>query len=441
MNRRVPPHSTDAERGVIGCLLMRPALLAAVADTGVAPGDFYSPKWAATFAAIVALSNRGQAIDALTVGEEVASGLHGPAPEPADLLGAVADVPSLAHAVTYAERVAGRARLRRILAACAEVTEAAYGAEAKADPGTFADWVERTILAVTTQFEDRGAPGLMVDAAEAALDELRSRSLGELRGMPTGFVDLDRMTGGLRPGNLGVVGARPSVGKSAFCFGIALHVAEHVGPVLLVSAEMGRVELGTRALAGGGVASDRLLSGRLDAIDFDRLEARRDQLAGLPLLIDDAPGTTLGTVRARARRQASRGGLALVVVDYLQLVGVDTGRKERRELEVAEVSRGLKALARELAVPVIAAAQLNRGVETRADKRPVLADLRDSGQLEQDADLVLLLHRPAVYDLDADTMGAELLVAKHRNGPTGSVPLVWLGHRMSFENAAMAAEF
>jgi replicative DNA helicase len=375
----------------------------------------------------------------VTVGDELAGGMHGTPPEPADLIGAVAEVPSLAHAVTYAERVAGRARVRRILAACAEVTEAAYGAEAKADPDTFADWVERTILAVTTQPEDRGAPGLLVDAAEAALDELRSRSVGEVRGVPTRLVDLDHMTGGLRAGNFAVIGARPSVGKSALCFGIAQHVAEHVGPVLFVSAEMGRVELGTRALAGGEVASDRLLSGRLDAIDFDRLEARRDQLAGLPLLIDDAPGTTLGTVRARARRQASRGGLALVVVDYLQLIGAEPGRKERRELEVAEVSRGLKALARELAIPVIAAAQLNRGVETRADKRPVLADLRDSGQLEQDADLVLLLHRPAVYDLDANPTVAELIVAKHRNGPTGSVPLVWLGQRMSFENAAMAA--
>jgi replicative DNA helicase len=252
--------------------------------------------------------------------------------------------------------------------------------------------------------------------------------------VPTGIAGLDRLTGGLRSGQLVLLGARPSVGKSALGFGIGLHVAEQAGPVLVVSAEMGAVELATRGLAGGGVASDRLLSGRLDDVDFARLRARRDHLARLPVFVDDAPGVTVGAIRARARRQAAAGGLALVVVDYLQLVGSE-GRRERRELEVAEVSRGLKALARELAVPVLALCQLNRGVEARSDKRPVLSDLRDSGQQEQDADLVLLLHRPALYDTDADPGQAELLVAKHRSGPTGTVPLTWLGWRMTFVDA------
>jgi replicative DNA helicase len=222
---------------------------------------------------------------------------------------------------------------------------------------------------------------------------------------------------------------------------MGLHAADHVGPVLLESAEMGRIELGIRALAGGGVGSDRLLSGRLSEVDFQRLALRRDQLAGRPLLIDDSPVITLAAIHARAGDQASQGGLALLIVDYLQLV-VSERRRERRELEVAEVSRGLKSLARELSVPVLAVAQLNRAVELRADKRPLLADLRDSGQLEQDADLVLLLHRPSLYDLDADPCAAELIVAKHRNGQTGSVPLVWLGHRMTFANATpVGADF
>ena len=224
------------------------------------------------------------------------------------------------------------------------------------------------------------------------------------------------------------------MGKSALALDIALTVAETGRPVLFVSAEMGRHEIGTRILARGGVSSERLLSGQLDKLDFERLERRRARMTGVPLHIDDSPGTTLLAIRSKARRLAARDGLGLVVVDYLQLV-TGEGRRERRELEVAEVSRGLKALARELAVPVLALAQLNRAVELRTNKRPVLADLRESGQLEQDADVVLLLHRPEMYDLDADPGAAEVIVAKHRNGPTGSVHLAWLSHRMSFANA------
>jgi replicative DNA helicase len=188
-------------------------------------------------------------------------------------------------------------------------------------------------------------------------------------------------------------------------------------------------------LAGGGVASDRILNARLDEIDFSRLETRRDECASLPVLIDDDPATTLLSIRTKARRQASAGGLALVVVDYLQLMTGEE-RRERRELEVATISRGLKALARELKVPVLAVSQLSRAVEMRADKRPVLADLRESGQVEQDADVVLFLYRDAVYNLDADPGAAEVIIAKQRNGPTGALRLTWLGQRMSFVNAA-----
>lgn len=433
MNHRVPPHSNDAERGVVGVLLVRPDLLAEILDIGLRAADFYSPKWGAAFAAIVELAETGEPIDSLTLDE--ALGAHdGPRPEASELIGSMADVPSLGHAVTYATRVRDYAKQRRIMAAATEVLERGYDPATKTDLDGYADWVEATMLAETRQESAREAPGLLVDAVDAALDELSARSAGERRGVPSGLADLDRMTGGFRSGQLVVVGARPSVGKSALAFGIGIHVAGHIGSVLFVSAEMGRIELGTRALAGGGVASDRLLSGRLDALDHERLRRRRDHMASLPLLIDDSPGITLAAIRAKARRQLSKG-LVLVVVDYLQLV-VGEGRRERRELEVAEVSRGLKSLARELEVPVVAVAQLNRGLELRANKRPVLADLRDSGQLEQDADVVLFLHRPAVYDLEADPGAAELIVAKHRNGPTGSVHLTWLPHRMAFVDAA-----
>ena len=435
MHRRVPPHSTDAECGVLGCLLIRPDLLADVLETGLSAGDFYVPKWAAAFEAVTTLAARGEAVDTVTVADELAGGAHGVAPGGADLVDVIAEVPSPSHAVTYAGRVAAHSRLRRVIAACAEITDAAYGPDAKGDPQGFADLAERTLLAATAAPADHGTPGLLVELLDDAIAELRRRSAGEAVGVPTGLVDLDRLTGGLRPGQLVVLGARPSMGKSALALDIALNVAGMIGPALFVSAEMGSGELANRVLAGGGVPSDRILGARLDEIDFRRLGERRDDLAGVPLLIDDSPGATLASIRARARRQASRGGLSLLAVDYLQLIDAP-GRRERREAEVAEISRGLKALARELQVPVLAAAQLNRAVELRADKRPMLADLRESGQLEQDADLVLLLHRPAVYDLAADQGAAELIVAKHRNGPTGMVPLTWLPARMHFVNAA-----
>jgi replicative DNA helicase len=200
---------------------------------------------------------------------------------------------------------------------------------------------------------------------------------------------------------------------------------------------MARLELGERMLARGGVSSERLRAGRLDSLDFERLRAQRDRLAGLPLLIDDDSTTTILGLRAKARHVMAAGGLDLIVVDYLQLVQAESGdRHERRELAVAAVSRGLKGLARELEVPVLAVAQLNRAVELRTDKTPTLADLRESGSLEQDADVVLLLHRPVLYDRDADPGLTELHIAKHRNGPTGVVRLTWLPGRMSFANRA-----
>lgn len=432
MNRRVPPSSPRSESGVIGVLLVRPDVIADVVDTGLRPEDFYRPAWATAYGALLALAGRGEPIDAVTLDEALAGVETRPTAD--DLLRAMSDVPSLGHAQTYAARIIATARLRRVIGACAEIIEAAYGAEARSDVDGSCDAFEAQLHAAVVREDAASGPAALGQVLDDAIAELRVRSSGERIGLPTGFVDLDRLTGGLRPGQLVVLGARPAMGKSAAALGMALHVARTAGPVLFVSAEMGAGELGTRVLAGGGVPSDRLLAGRLDDLDFARLEARRAELTGVPLMIDDSPGTTLLVIRGRARRQAARGGLALLVVDYLQLIGAER-RGTRREAEVAEISRGLKALARELSCPVLAVAQLNRGVELRADKRPVLADLRESGQLEQDADLVLLLHRPAVYDLDADPRAAELIVAKHRNGPTGVVQLVWLPGRMSFANA------
>jgi replicative DNA helicase len=408
-------------------------------DLGLRPEHFSSPKWGAAYGAILDLANRGDAIDAVTV-DTVLQATSGPRPDADALAEAWIGVPSVAHLPTYARQVVDCARLRAILAAAAEITDAAYGPEAQQDPDAFSDWSESLLFTATVRTGDLSSLPPLGEVLDETIIQFRDRASGIPLGLPTGFIDLDRQLGGMRAGQLIVLGARPSMGKSALALDIALTVAEAGRPVLFVSAEMGRHEIGTRLLARGGVASDRLLSGQLDALDFERMERRRVRLADVPLQIDDSPGTTLLAIRSKARRLAARDGLGLVVVDYLQLV-TGEGRRERRELEVAEVSRGLKSLARELGVPVLALAQLNRAVELRTNKRPLLADLRESGQLEQDADVVLLLHRAAMYDLEADPGAAEVIVAKHRNGPTGSVHLTWLSHRMSFVSAAGAEAF
>jgi len=439
MNQRVPPHSIESERSLIGALLLRPSLLVEALDFGVRPEHFYSTKWGAAFGAIIDLANRGDAIDTVTVNTALQA-TSGPRPDADALLGACNEIPSVAHLPTYARQVVDCARLRAILAAAVEITDAAYGPEAQQDPDAFSDWCETHLLAATARTGDLSSLPPLDEVLDETITQLLNRASGVPLGLPTGFVELDRQLGSMRAGQLIVLGARPSMGKSALALDIALKVAETGRPVLFVSAEMGRHEIGTRILARGGVSSERLLSGQLDKLDFERVERHRARLTGVPLHIDDSPNTTLLAIRSKARRLAARDGLGLVVVDYLQLV-TGEGRRERRELEVAEVSRGLKALARELAVPVLALAQLNRAVELRSNKRPVLADLRESGQLEQDADVVLLLHRAEMYDLDADPGAAEVIVAKHRNGPTGSVHLVWLSHRMSFADAAGAEAF
>jgi replicative DNA helicase len=264
-----------------------------------------------------------------------------------------------------------------------------------------------------------------------------ARAGGERVGVTTGLGGLDETLGGLRPGQLILLAARPAGGKSALAMDIALHAAGAGHPVLVESLEMARLELGEQVLARGGVSSERLRTGRLDSLDFERLRAQRDRVAGLPLVIDDDSTTTILGLRSKARHTVRAGGLGLVVVDYLQLVQAESSeRHERRELAVAAVSRGLKGVARQLEVPVLAVAQLNRAVELCTDKTPTMADLRESGSLEQDADVVLLLHRPVLYDPDADPGLAELHIAKHRNGPTGVVRLTWLPARMSFANRA-----
>jgi replicative DNA helicase len=278
------------------------------------------------------------------------------------------------------------------------------------------------------------------DLLERHLDHIEALyERGEdITGIPTGFIDLDAQLAGLQPSNLVIVGGRPGTGKTSFALGIVAHAAvESRTPVLLFSLEMSHLELTQRMLCSEArVDATRMRNGRLLESDWPKIAHATGRLAEAPVFIDDNPHLTVMEIRAKARRLKSRTGLGLIVIDYLQLM---TGRTnaENRQVEVSEISRGLKILARELEVPVVALSQLSRGLETRADKRPVLADLRESGSLEQDADVVIFLYRDEVYNRDSPDRGtAEVIVAKHRNGPTGTTQLAFLDHYTRFANMA-----
>ena len=279
----------------------------------------------------------------------------------------------------------------------------------------------------------------LLDETLSLFEDLQERR-GEAMGLSTGLLDLDEKLSGLKPSNLVIIGARPAVGKTALAVGMATNVAVYLGrPVLYFSFEMSHLELTQRVVcADARVDAERVRKGQLRDGDWERIAATMGRLATAPLYIDDSPHLTAMEVQGRARRlQARVGPLGLVIVDYLQLM---TGRRsaENRQVEVAEMSRGLKLLARELNAPVVALSQLSRNLETRQDKRPMLADLRESGALENDADVVLLLHREELFKLDPAQQGvAEVIVAKHRNGPTGSVELTFLKHQARFANTAL----
>ncbi|MDA8038475.1 MAG: AAA family ATPase [Actinomycetota bacterium] len=425
----VPLSDHDAEGAVVGCCLAWKGAVDEALAAGLRPEDFHRPSFGHAFQIACSLAAEGQAIDPVTVAAEC--GRRGlPGPSPADLLVAVGDAPAISRAGSYARIVVDLARRRAILGALLEGVEAARG------PGTAEEVAARVDGLVTAAFTggDPAGDGLVPigDAADAVLRELRE---GTSKRLPTGFPDLDRvLLGGLVPGHLIIVGPRPSMGKTALALGIARRVAERGQRVLFASAEQGAAELAERVLVDvGRVPSDRVRP-VISPADLDRLSLAGSAIKDLPVDLLDA-GVSLASIARAARRLARRGGLGLVVVDYVQLM--ETEKAERRERAVAELSRGLKVLARELGVPVIALSQLSRALEERVNKRPVLADLRESGAIEQDADAVLFIYRDEIYNPDTSARGiAEIFIAKHRNGPTGVVQLAFLDRRMAFATLA-----
>jgi replicative DNA helicase len=410
------PHDPHAERSVLGgCFLAADAL--ARVEPIVAPEDFFDPRHATVFDCVRAVSARNEPVDVVTVVAELKARGKLNAVGGAQFLGELTDeVFSTAHLDRHARMVADAARLRRMVAAAQAV--AAKGLEPGAQPDALAEFGASTFLDAG---EKRGGGELV--SFDQSIDETMTEILNTLeRGKPTGGVEfgfrqLDELTTGMQPGELGIVAARPAMGKTAFAMGVVLRTARLLGPVLFISEEMPHKQLTRRVLAAeAGVDQMRLRRGRFVAGDVEALTGASVKNYRLPIYYADAGGATIHTVRAHARRLRQRKGLALIVVDYLQLMS--GAGEENRQQEISTISRGLKTLAKNLNVPVLALSQLNRSSATRSDKRPQLSDLRESGAIEQDADLVLMLHREEVYDANTPDKGiAEVLIAKQRNGP------------------------
>jgi len=440
---RTPPHSVEAEQSVLGGLLLDAAAWDNVADV-LRSTDFYRPDHRVIFEAIGALSSQNQPCDAVTVSEHLErAGKLVDAGGLAYLGGLARDTPTAANVRAYAEIVRERSLLRQLLKAGTDIAASVFNNEGET-ARELVDMAEGKVFEIAEQGLRGGMEGAvsiqtLMPALIDQIDEWHSNP-DKLRGLPTGFDEFDRKTGGLRPGDLVIVAGRPSMGKTTFAVNMAEHAALKSGvkaSVAIFSMEMPSEQLMTRMLASiGRVHLGHIRSGQISDEDWPRITGAAGQLSESRIFIDETPGLSPTELRARARRVSREHGLDLIVIDYLQLMQVP-GNNENRATEIAEISRGLKALAKELRVPVIALSQLNRGVEQRTDKKPVMSDLRESGAIEQDADMILLIYREEVYDKNTNKRGmAEIDLAKHRNGETGTFVLTFQGQYSRFLNYA-----
>ncbi|QNO37464.1 replicative DNA helicase [Protaetiibacter sp. SSC-01] len=436
---RTPPHDLLAEQSAIGGMLLSKDAVADVLEV-VRGADFYVPKHEVIFDAILTLYSHGEPTDVIAVTDELTkSGNLQRAGGPEYLHTLTGLVPTAANAGYYASIVAEKAVLRRLVEAGTRIVQMGYASEGEVTDLVNHAQAEIYGVAGGVQAEDY-VP--LVTAIEAATEEIEHASGrgDQMVGVPTGFSELDEMTNGLHPGQLILIAARPALGKSTLALDFARAASiTHGMPSVFFSLEMGRSEIAMRLLsAESNIFLQKLRKGDVRSEDWTTLASTRGRIADAPLYIDDSPNMTLVEIRAKCRRLKQQVGLKLIVIDYLQLM--TSGKKvESRQQEVSEFSRALKLLAKELQVPVIALSQLNRGPEQRVDKKPQIADLRESGSLEQDADMVILLHRESAYDKESSRPGeADLIVAKHRNGPTGTVTVAFQGAFSRFADMAPA---
>jgi replicative DNA helicase len=436
--RRIPPHSIDAEESVIGGVLLDNTALDRVLEI-LTPDDFYRDAHRKILHGMIELNTRLEPIDLITLTDLLKNHNQLQDVGGAAYLAELAErVPSAANVGYYARIVKDKALLRRLIQATSEIATRSY--ESQADVERFLDEAEHRIYEIA---ENKAKPSffrvrdIVVESMKAVEQLYERREL--VTGVPTGFVDLDRKTAGLQAGDLIIIAGRPSMGKTALALNVAEYAAleAHTG-VAIFSLEMSKEQLVLRMLCSEArVDQSKVRSGFAAEHDYPKLAIAAERLAEAPIYIDDTPALSVLELRAKARRlkREREANLGLVIVDYLQLMrGLAT---DSREQEISSISRSLKALAKELGLPVIALSQLNRQVEQRADKRPVMADLRESGAIEQDADVIMFLYRPWVYDpKNADEREAEVIIGKQRNGPTGTVPLVFFSEFTRFDSRA-----
>lgn len=431
--QRIPPHSPDAEKSVLGSVLLNKEALYEVLEV-LKPDDFYSEMHQEIYEAVLSLYRKNEPVDMLTVSEELKKR------NTLEMVGGrsyvamlSATVPSTSNAVQYAKIIGEKAILRRLINASSEITEQAY--QEKTEPEVVLDHAEQAIFEIAQTRQKRDFEPLK-DVLYKNLDRIDevAKLDGGLTGLSTGFIELDKKTSGLQKSDLIILAARPSMGKTAFALNISQNAALKSGAkVLIFSLEMSKEQLGQRLLAmDARVDMQKLKTGNLDQSDWDSVYEAIERLSGTNIYIDDTPGISVLEIKNKSRRLKAEKGLDLIVIDYLQLMSFE-GRSESRQQEVTALSRYLKQLAREMECPVMVLSQLSRAPEQRSDHRPVLSDLRESGSIEQDADIVMFLYRDEYYNPDTDKPNmCDVDIAKHRSGPTAKIEVTWLGKYTRF---------
>ncbi len=437
---RVPPNSKEAEDSVLGALLMDDGMISDILDR-VNPDDFYDYGNRLIYQAIYDLFSQGKPADVITVADKLKEEGHEKDTGGLEYLSRLTDfTPGTANVQRYAEIIRDRSIRRKLITAGNEISAESFNGEGKAALDLL-DTAESKVFAISEAVSKSRSDFIpivkAIDSVKERIVELKNHD--STSGVSTGFQDLDKKTDGFHPGELIIVAGRPSMGKTALALNIATTVALRGLPVGIFSLEMGEDELAKRLISAyGNIPHEVLKNGKLEEEHWTNFWKATQDLRDTQLLIDPADSLSIGKIRSRARKLKSRyGQLGLIVVDYLQLVTVDGAGRENRATEVAEISRGLKGLARELNVPVVALSQLSRKVEDRRDsKKPLMSDLRESGAIEQDADVILFLHREYIYNKEADEKEALLIIGKQRSGPVGEIPMIFDGEYVRFQQRA-----
>ena len=433
---RIPPQNIEAEQAVLGAIFLEPSSLTVTSELLI-PEDFYRSSHQKIFNVMIKLNDEGKAVDLITVTEELSATKNleevGGVSYLSELAGSV---PTAANVEYYARIVEEKSLLRRLIRTATTIAQEGYSREDEVEE--LLGEAEKTIMEVA-QRKNSGSFQNIKDILVRTYDniEILTNRKGDVTGIPTGFAELDRMTAGFQRNDLIIVGARPSVGKTAFALNIAQNVATKTDEnVAIFSLEMGSEQLVMRMLcAEGNINAQNLRTGALTDEDWRKLTMAMGSLSNAGIYIDDTPGVRIGEIRSKCRRLKQEHGLGMILIDYLQLIQGDGRSGDNRQQEVSEISRSLKALARELQVPVIALSQLSRGVEQRQDKRPMMSDIRESGSIEQDADIVAFLYRDDYYDKESENKNIiEIIIAKQRNGPVGTVSLAFVKEYNKFVN-------